>query len=161
MHADLPVSFCGIPQPASSVLRVGRALRAKSATQRCERVRYASGFTLLEVLIALLVIALALLALMRTTAVQVHSLADLRERTLAGWLAQDVLAETRLANPLPNPGHSNGQRRFAGRDWRWEVQVQSTAVPSIRRLDVSVASAAEPRDPVARLSGFTGSDLAR
>lgn len=119
------------------------------------------GFTLLEVLIALLVIALALLALMRTTAVQVHSLADLRERTLAGWLAQDVLAETRLANPLPNPGHSSGQRRFGGRDWRWEVQVQSTAVPSIRRLDVSVASATDPSDPVARLSGFTGSDLAR
>jgi len=162
MHVDPPqVLFRRIPRAAAFASRVDRASCANSARPRPRSARHARGFTLLEVLIALLVIALALLELMRAAAVQVHSLADLRERTLAGWLAQDVLAETRLGNPLPNPGHSSGQRRFAGRDWRWEVQVQSTAVPSIRRLDVSVASAADPRDPVARLSGFTGSDLAR
>jgi len=125
------------------------------------RVRGSRGFTLLEVLIALIVLSLALLALTRTTAVQVQSFGELRERTVAGWLAQEVLAETRIANALPNPGRSTGQRRFAGRDWHWEVQVQSTAVPSIRRLDVSVAAAAAPGEPVAKLSGFSGSDLAR
>jgi general secretion pathway protein I len=121
----------------------------------------ARGFTLLEVLIALLVLALALLALTRTAAMQVHNFTDLRERTLAGWLAQEVLAETRIANALPNAGRSSGQRRFAGRDWHWEVQVKATAVPSIRRLDVSVATASVPGEAVARLSGFSGSDLAR
>jgi general secretion pathway protein I len=118
------------------------------------------GFTLLEVLIALLVLALALVAMIRTAAVQVQNFGDLRERTLAGWLAQEMLAETRIANPLPEPGRSNGQRRFGGRDWRWEVRVQGTAVPSIRRLDISVAPASAPRDPVVQLSGFSGSDLA-
>lgn len=121
----------------------------------------ATGFTLLEVLIALLVLALALLALTRTAALQVQNLADLRERALAGWLAQEVLAETRIANPLPDPGRSSGQRRFGGRDWRWEVQVRTTAVPTIRRLDVGIATAAAPREPVVQLSGFSGSDLAR
>ena len=129
--------------------------------ERAGRTRHNGGFTLLEVLIALLVLALALLALTRTAAVQVQSFTELRERTLAGWLAQEILAETRIANPLPDPGRNNGQRRFAGRDWRWEVRVQATAVPSIRRLDVSVAPAGTaPRDPVAQLSGFTGRDLA-
>lgn len=119
------------------------------------------GFTLLEVLIALVVLALALLALMRTAAMQTDAFADLRERTLAGWLAQNVIAETRLANPLPTAGRSNGQRRFAGRDWRWELDVQSTQVPSIRRLDVHIATATAPATPVAQLNGFTGTDLQR
>jgi len=118
------------------------------------------GFTLLEVLIALLVLALALVALARTAALQVENLAELRERTLADWLAQQVLAETRLANALPNPARSSGQRRYGGRDWHWELEIQATQVPTIRRLDVHVATAAAPAQPVASLTGFTGADLA-
>ena len=119
------------------------------------------GFTLLEVLIALLVLALALVALARTAALQVENFTELRERTLADWLAQQVLAETRLANPLPNPARSSGQRRYGGRDWHWELEIQATQVPTIRRLDVRVAAATTPAQPVASLTGFTGTDLVR
>ena len=118
----------------------------------------ARGFTLLEVLVALLVLALALLALTRTAASQVQSLGALRERTLAGWLAQDVLTETRLAGIAP-PGKSDGQRMFGGREWRWELQVQPTEVASIRRLDVRVFAAADRSAPLAQLTGFSGADL--
>jgi general secretion pathway protein I len=113
------------------------------------------------VLIALVVLALALLALMRAATSQSTAFADLRERTLAEWLAQTVIAETRLGNPLPPTGRSSGQRRFGGRDWRWELVVQSTQAPSIRRLDVHVSTAAAPAVPVVSLSGFTGIDLQR
>ena len=135
-------------------------MRAKPASIKRAGSR-ARGFTLLEVLIALVVLALALLALSRTAAIQIDAFASLRERTLAGWLAQNLVAETRLANPLPSPGRSNGQRRFGGRDWRWDLEVQSTQAPSIRRLDVRIAAAAAPDTPVAQLSGFTGTDLQR
>jgi general secretion pathway protein I len=117
------------------------------------------GFTLLEVLIALVVLSLALLALMRVATAQTQAFADLRERTLAEWLAQTVIAETRLGNPLPATGRSSGQRRFGGRDWHWELEVQSTQAPSIRRLDVHVSSTAAPAVSVVSLSGFTGIDL--
>lgn len=137
-------------------MRAELSRRARGTRGPSER-----GFTLLEVLIALLVLTLALLALTRTAALQVQTFAELRERTLAGWLAQEVLAETRLANPLPDPGRNSGQRRFGGRDWRWEVQVQGTPVPSIRRIDVRVAPLSAPTSTVAQLSGFTGIDLAR
>jgi prepilin-type N-terminal cleavage/methylation domain-containing protein len=50
--------------------------------------RRAHGFTLLEVLIGLVVLSLALLALTRTAALQVDALGQLRDRTMAGWLAQ-------------------------------------------------------------------------
>jgi general secretion pathway protein I len=136
-------------------------VRADDRGRRVPARRAPAGFTLLEVLIALLVLALALLALTRTAAMQVQSFTEVRERTLAGWLAQDVLAETRVANALPNPGRSSGQRRFAGRDWHWELLVQTTAVPTIRRLDISVATSAAPRATIAQLSGFTGNELSR
>jgi general secretion pathway protein I len=77
------------------------------------------GFTLLEVLIALVVVALALLALTRTAGGQVRSFESLRERTLAGWVAANVLSETRIATPLPPIGTRDGRTRLANRDWRW------------------------------------------
>ena len=117
------------------------------------------GFTLLEVLIALLVLALALLALSRTAANQVDNFAGLRERTIAGWLAADVLTQTRLTTPFPPAGKSDGDRRFGGRDWYWQLIVQTTPVDSLRRLDVRVFAATDRSAPLAELTGFSGTDL--
>ena len=59
-------------------------------------MKRAYGFTLVEVLVALAVVAIALLALTRAAGVQVATFDALRERTLAGWVAANVVAETRL-----------------------------------------------------------------
>jgi len=118
------------------------------------------GFTLLEVLIGLVVLSLALLALTRTAALQAGSLGQLRDRTMAGWLAQDMLAETRIGNPYPPVGKSDGTRRFGSADWRWEVVVQPTQVATIRRIDVRVFAEADRETPLAQLSGLVGQDLA-
>lgn len=121
--------------------------------------RRVRGFTLLEVLVALLVLALALLALSRTAALQVGAFGALRERTLAGWLATDVLAQTRIATPFPPTGKSDGERRFGGRDWHWELIVQVTPVPTLRRLDVRVYAGSDRGAALAELTGFSGTDL--
>ncbi|MEP6483472.1 MAG: type II secretion system minor pseudopilin GspI [Rudaea sp.] len=117
------------------------------------------GFTLLEVLIGLVVLALALVALSRTAANQVNSFGALRERTFAGWLAQDVLTQSRLSTPFPAPGKTDGRRRFANRDWRYELEVESTDVATIRRLDVRVFQADDRTNPIVNLTGFATSDL--
>jgi general secretion pathway protein I len=129
------------------------------AANRCPLRRRAHGFTLLEVLIGLVVLSLALLALTRTAALQVNSLGQLRDRTMAGWLAQEILAETRIGNAFPPPGKSNGTRRFGPAEWRWDVSVQSTQVATIRRIDVRVYSLADRETPLAQLSGLVGQDL--
>ena len=104
-------------------------------------------------------LSLALIALTRTAASQVQALGDLRERTLAGWLAEDVLAETRLAAHMPGIGKSDGQRRFGGREWHWELDVQTTDVSSIRRLQVRVFAYQDRSAALAQITGFSGQDL--
>lgn len=119
------------------------------------------GFTLLEVLVGVVVLALALLALSRTAASQVNTFGALRERTLAGWLADDVLAQTRLASPFPALGKSDGRRRFGDRDWRYDVVVQATPVNGVRRIDVHIYAADSADVPIAELAGFCGEDVQR
>jgi general secretion pathway protein I len=134
------------------------ASTAVVAEMRTSRTR-AHGFTLLEVLIGLVVLSLALLALTRTAALQVDSFGQLRDRTIAGWLAQDLLVETRIGNPFPALGTSSGTRRFGPADWRWELRVQSTQVATIRRIDVRIYASADRETPIAQLSGLVGQDL--
>lgn len=117
------------------------------------------GFTLLEVLIALAVLALALTALVRAAGLSSNDFAGLRERSLAGWVAANVITEVRLAPNPPAPGRSDGKLRYAGRDWRWELSVQDTPEAGIRRLDVRVFAGEEREAASATLAGFSGDVL--
>jgi len=139
------------------------ALRSRTRRRSSVRAPWprpaARGFTLVEVLVALLVLGLALLALTRTAASQVQNFGALRERTLAGWLAQDVLAETRIATHVPPTGTSDGTRQFAGRQWRWQLEVKPTDVVSIRRMAVRVFGADDHDTPLVEINGFAGEEL--
>jgi len=116
------------------------------------------GFSLLEVLVALIVLALALVALTKSAGSQALAFDAQRERTLAGWLAQTVLAETRVAKHTAT-GKSDGKRRFAGREWTWELKIEATQVPSVRRLTVRVFAPDDANVPMAELTGFAGDEL--
>ncbi len=119
----------------------------------------ARGFTLLEVLIALVVLGLALTALVHAAGVSVRDFGGLRERSYAGWIAANVLTEARLRDRLPATGRRDGQQRFAGREWFWRLDVEGTQDPRLRRLAVQVYADAERSDPVAQLTGFAGDSV--
>lgn len=113
------------------------------------------GFSLLEVLVALAVLAIGMAALVRTAALQTDGLRSARDRTYAQWVASDVIAETRLANNAPASGIREGEATMGGQRWHWRMQIAPTAVAGIRRLDVSVY-ASNGKQPVLMLSGFLG-----
>ncbi len=120
------------------------------------------GFTLLEVLVALLLLSLALVALVRTTSLEARALAQLNDATLAQWVASNAIAELRLREPRPAVGRREGRVELGGRRWQWRMDIAGTSEPGLMRLDVDVfVDPAEERrvdraEPVARLTGFTG-----
>lgn len=113
------------------------------------------GFTLLEVLVALLLLALAMVALVRGAGQEAQALVLQREATLAQWIAADLIAETRLSRNLPSSGQRQGQKRYAGRDWRWQLDVEATDDPQLLRLEVRVhPDGGDVAMPAALLVGF-------
>lgn len=110
------------------------------------------GFSLLEVLVALAVLALAMTALVRTAGMEARALAQAREHSHAQWLASNVIAEARLEPALPASALRQGQASLGDQDWRWTMAI-STTEAGIRRLDVTVIR--EPEiEPILRLTGF-------
>jgi general secretion pathway protein I len=112
------------------------------------------GFSLLEVLVALAIVAIALTAVVRASGFAADAVVLERERTLAAWVAANALTETLLAEPFPELGERSGRERMGPVDFRWRLVVQATEDPEIRRLDVRVHVADEEARAAASLSGF-------
>lgn len=115
----------------------------------------ASGFTLLEVLVALLLLSLALVALVRAAGLEGRALSQMRDATVAQWVASNVIAETRLSRALPAQGRAEGRTDMAGRRWHWQLDVEATDEVGLYRLDVRVHADAEEDGAVSSsLTGF-------
>lgn len=98
----------------------------------------ARGFTLLEVLVAVAVLAFAMSALITGMARYADNAASLRERTIAIWVAHNRLTEIDLEPAWPSVGRSDGDVEMAGIKWRWFVEVAETPDPEVRRINIRV-----------------------
>ena len=89
------------------------------------------GFTLVEVMVALTVVAVTLPALLFLLSQQVDGTAYLRDRSVAQWVAADRVAEVRLTvakQRRATTGVVAGESERAGRTWYWRSEIQETAV---------------------------------
>jgi general secretion pathway protein I len=101
----------------------------------------ARGFTLVEVLVALVVLAIALAACMRALTQAADISTELRDRTLALWVAQNRLALHRLQRDWPEPRDVSGTEEASRRKWVWNEHVMSTPESSMRRMELDVRQA--------------------
>jgi general secretion pathway protein I len=132
------------------------AMRA-STSAPCGR----GGFTLIEVLAALVIVGLGMLGVIQAVIQSANSGTYLREKTLAHWIAMNLLTERRLQTAPPEIGSSSDELEYAGQRWRWTVRVSETAVETMRRFDVSVGLADAPEDAtLATAIGFYGTAIA-
>jgi general secretion pathway protein I len=131
-----------------------RDRRGRSAEPRA--IRGAGGFTLVEILVALAVLAVALTAGMRAVGQSVDASTLLKQRTLALWVAQNRLAAAQLETPWPALGRRDGQAAQASATFVWRETVTGTPNPAFRKIEIVVADAAEPDYLLARLTGFLG-----
>jgi len=112
------------------------------------------GFTLVEILVALAVVAVALAAGMRALAQSADGAGTLKARTLAMWVAQNRIATAEFARELPPAGRRSGDATQGGTAFVWRESVGATPNPAFRRIDVEVAEASAPDYVLARLTGY-------
>jgi general secretion pathway protein I len=113
-----------------------------------------SGFTLIEVLVALAIIAIALMAAMRAAGQGTNNVGELRSRLLAGWVAENLLSEHRARRDWLPLGIQRGTGHEGGLEFAWREEVITTPNPSFRRVDVRVFANAEEAHSLAHLTGF-------
>jgi general secretion pathway protein I len=120
----------------------------------------ARGFTLIEVMVALAVLAIALSAVTKGVSQNTANLAYLRDRTLAHWVAMNKIAELQIRRDWPGPGATQGTSDMAGREWQWMATVKDTPDADVRLLEVEVsAKTSAGRDsqpPLTHLLGYLG-----
>ena len=116
------------------------------------------GFTLVEVMVALAVVAVALPALLVTLSQQLDGLRYLEDRTHAQWVAANRLAELRLvlgAKGSLQTGQVSGTEELAGRSWYWWSEGEESEVPGFFRYQIVVSDQEdEEASPVHTLDGY-------
>ena len=113
------------------------------------------AFTLLEVLVALAVLAMGLGTVIKVASGQAAQLAYLKEKTIALWVANNKANEIQL-DDWPKVGMSNGHELMANQEWHWKVKVSNTVDKDLRRLDVEVNRVNEEGEPIVRFIAFKG-----
>jgi general secretion pathway protein I len=110
----------------------------------------ARGFSLVEMLVALAVFALAAMALLHLAAENTRAAFAAEERVLAGVVA-DNLAVDAMLEPAPGPD-AQGVAQAAGRAWRWTRRTRATAAGDLLRIDIAVHAPPAPAAAPPRLA---------
>ena len=114
----------------------------------------ARGFTLVEVLVALAIVSIALMAALRAAGQATNAVGELRLRLLAGWVAENRLAEHHARGDWLALGIVRGTQGQGGVEFAWREEVIATPNAAFRRVDVFVSAPGSDARTIARLTGF-------
>ena len=125
--------------------------------------RGSRGFTLVEVLVALMVVAMGLAALMVAVSGTARTSGYLRDKTLAQWIALNRISEVRLNLIKFGQNTDTGEISFANRTWHYDTRYFDTSISTMKRVVVRVyaGDAKTKGNALAESTGFLGSALAR
>jgi len=112
------------------------------------------GFTLIEVLVALAVLALGMMAVVKALSEYSEAAAYTEQKTLASWIATNKLTELSIAPAWPALGDSDEDVEFASQKWRCTIKVSKTDVTNLRRVDVSVSLLDKPDRVIHKVSAL-------
>lgn len=114
------------------------------------------GFTLIEVLVALGVLSVGVIALLKVQGESAAATTAVRERLLAEIVAENLAVDAVSQPTPPEPGVTTGETSMAGKPWRWTRTIAPTADREITRVEVAVKTA-DTETTAASLVAFRGS----
>jgi general secretion pathway protein I len=119
------------------------------------------GFTLIEVLVALMIVAMGLAALMVAVSGTARTSGYLRDKTLAQWMALNRLTEVRLNLTKSGQNTDIGDVNFANRTWHYDTRYFDTSIATMKRVVVRVyaGDTKTKGNPLAESTGFLGSSV--
>ena len=108
---------------------------------RGRQVRAARGFTLIEVLVALAIVAIGMAAVLESLTSSANTTMYLQDKTFASWVALNRIETVRLSGSVPQAGTSNDNVSYAGQSWEWQQKVTTTQIPGMVQIEVDVKPA--------------------
>jgi general secretion pathway protein I len=114
------------------------------------------GFTLLELLVAMAILAMTGVTLMRVSSEHIRSVSYLEELSIASMIAENQLQLVRLENKWPPKPQQEGQVEMAKRKWKWQQETLETDDPNFRMVRVKVSTEDNPEQVVSTLTTFVG-----
>lgn len=110
-----------------------------------------AGFTLIEVLLALSIIAIALTALLKATSQNVANTQRIKEKTISHWIAMQGVSMIQLGLLQVTPSQDVTQvTTMLGQRWYWRANLSQTPIPSMQKITITVSKnqAGPFRDPL-------------
>lgn len=117
-------------------------------------MKRAAGFTLIEILVAVAILAIALAATTRAASLATDGSLETRQRLLATWAAENRIAEMRARRLFPEVSSTRLTTEQAGLQLVIDETVSETSNPIIRRVDLAVADSREPGRVLGRLTAY-------
>ncbi|WP_261841554.1 type II secretion system minor pseudopilin GspI [Aliamphritea ceti] len=110
-----------------------------------------SGFTLLEVMVAVFVLGVAAAAIVQATSASIRHADAITERQLALWVANNTMTMAMLPE---SPTNQEGSSSFGGYTYNWQLRAEHTSTDNFQRLSVKVFRPNSQNHYLAQLTGF-------
>lgn len=114
------------------------------------------GFTLIEILVALAVLGLVVVAVLKNNSAMIDNSIYLRDKTLAHWVATNKAAEMELSPDWIKLGTEHGNVTFASRIWYWTVIGEKTPDEAVRKATIEIREEEKAPGALASLVIFMG-----
>lgn len=112
------------------------------------------GFTLIEILIALAVIAISLGAILSTSGTQARQATYLKQKTIAHWVAMNEITKLQVTNTFPVLGNEEGSTKMANHEWFWTRTTKELAITKqVREVSFQIYADKQRTNKLTQLTG--------
>lgn len=128
---------------------------------RAQAISKLRGFTLVEVLVAMTIIAVGVSALVASAGASAWRSDYMRDREFGRWIASNALIELQVLPAWPDVGTKNTEVEMGNTTWYLKTQTQAVADPDLRRLDIQVRRDRDADNYIYVVTGFVGNPETR